>query len=221
MKFKLKIGLIALMAIGIMLAGGWWVWSNRPLPKVGQPLKLEATISTDKTEYRQGETVKITVKNNTEKEKKTCSPFYTVESFDGEKWIEIKKTLCPCEVVCRLATYIILQPTRLTEYEWEQREEWCSNPSRISTTISNQVPAGRYRIKSYIGAMKGECKEIYSSEFTIKESTLKNPQETCLGTCKCMKECNKKGPLYFIPTEEGTSECSVNSVNKICCCSGV
>lgn len=57
MKFKLKIGLIALLVAGAILAGGWWFWSNRPLPKVGQPPKLEVTISTDKTEYRQGEEI--------------------------------------------------------------------------------------------------------------------------------------------------------------------
>lgn len=113
--------------------------------------------------------MKITVKNNTEEEKEICGPFYTVENFDGGKWIEIKKVLCPCEVVCRLAAYLVLKPNKLMEYEWKQKEEWCSDPSRISTTISNQVLPGRYRVKSYIGAMKGECKEIYSNEFRIKE----------------------------------------------------
>ena len=55
----------------------------------------------------------------------------------------------------------------------------------------------------------------------IWDSLIKNPQAKCLGTCNCMEKCNEKGPTYFIPVEEGTSECSVNSVNKICCCSGV
>lgn len=48
-----------------------------------------------------------------------------------------------------------------------------------------------------------------------------NPKIDCLGSCKCMKECNEKGPTYFIPDEEGSSECKVNVDNKICCCSGV
>ena len=49
----------------------------------------------------------------------------------------------------------------------------------------------------------------------------KNPQVKCLGSCNCMEKCNEEGPTYFIPVKEGSSECSVNSVNKICCCSGI
>lgn len=48
-----------------------------------------------------------------------------------------------------------------------------------------------------------------------------NPRSDCLGSCKCMKECNKEGPVYFIHDGEGAFECSINSVDKTCCCSGV
>ncbi len=62
---------------------------------------------------------------------------------------------------------------------------------------------------------KSEC--VYLDEY---ENLLKNPHTECLGSCKCMKECNFQLE-FFIPTEEGSSECSDNSINKICCCSGV
>lgn len=55
----------------------------------------------------------------------------------------------------------------------------------------------------------------------VAKQTLSNSQIKCLGTCRCMEECNKEGPLYIIPAESGSLECSVNSINKTCCCSGV
>ncbi|MAG08113.1 hypothetical protein CMO89_01465 [Candidatus Woesearchaeota archaeon] len=58
--------------------------------------------------------------------------------------------------------------------------------------------------------------------FFDKQDTLPETQQTgCLGSCRCMEECNKEGPTYFIPAEEGASECAGNTDGKICCCSGV
>ncbi len=74
--------------------------------------------------------------------------------------------------------------------------------------------------QSCVGLGLGKCfqgKCVYNEEY---ENLLVNPQIKCLGSCKCMKECNFQLE-YFIPTEEGSLECSVNSINKICCCSGV
>lgn len=131
----------------------------------------EVTIATDKTEYEQGETVKIIIRNDLDKEKWIYLPFYTIERFDNGDWIEIKKVDCPCEVACNIAAYFILQPHGVKEYQWDQKETWCSDPTRISQTISNQVPPGKYRIKSEISDVdEHKSKQtIYSSEFTIKE----------------------------------------------------
>lgn len=60
MKFKLKIGLIALLAIGIVLASGWWIWTNfpsEPLPFSGI---IEIYFSPD---YILGDTPSDTQKN--------------------------------------------------------------------------------------------------------------------------------------------------------------
>ena len=54
-----------------------------------------------------------------------------------------------------------------------------------------------------------------------RDSETRNLQGVCLGSCRCMRECKEGEPTFFIPVEDGASECSVNSVNKICCCSGV
>ena len=62
---------------------------------------------------------------------------------------------------------------------------------------------------------------VLAGSWWVWNNPIKNPQIKCSGTCKCMEKCNEKGPTYFIPVGEEFSECSINSVNKICCCSGV
>jgi ribosomal protein L21E len=127
----------------------------------------EVAIVTDKTEYEQGETVKIIIKNNTVNEKQIHYPYYTVERFDKGNWIEIKKIVCPCEVRCKIAVYFTIQPHSTKEYKWDQMEKWCSD----SETISKQVPTGKYRVKSVVSDVdKYKFREtIYSNKFTIKE----------------------------------------------------
>jgi len=60
--------LIGILVIGIILAGGFWIWNEyfRPVPISGTPSlpKISVvTITTDKTEYEQGEMVNITMFN--------------------------------------------------------------------------------------------------------------------------------------------------------------
>ncbi len=133
----------------------------------------EVTITTDKAEYEQGERVKITIRNDLNKEKWIFSPFYTVERFNNGNLIEIKKVDCPCEVACKIAAYFVLQPYGTTEYQWDQKETWCSDQTRISKTISNQVPFGKYRIRSEISDPNEYTSKqiIYSNEFAIKRQT--------------------------------------------------
>ena len=102
-------------------------------------------------------------------------------------------------------------------------EECKGNPDGTSCTIGiwcdqfGRICGGQSCVGLGIGkCFKEQC--VLDDEY---ENLLKNPQVECLGSCKCMEECNEKGPAYFIPTEEGKPECSVNSTNKICCCSGV
>ncbi len=58
--------------------------------------------------------------------------------------------------------------------------------------------------------------------YQIKQRKIeKNPQIECLGSCRCMEKCNESGPEYIISSKEGLEECSINLINKKCCCSGV
>lgn len=132
---------------------------------------LGVTINTDKTEYKQGGIVEITVKNVTgDTEMKICNPFYTVEKLDDQEWVSIRRLLCPCGALCKQAAYTVLDPTKATKYEWKQKEEWCDDSTKNLTTVSQQVQTGKYRIKSYVGPMEAECREIYSDEFILKNS---------------------------------------------------
>lgn len=134
----------------------------------------DARIITNKSNYSKGEIVKIVIQNNTDLEKNILSPFYIIERFDKERWIEIKKILCPCNAMCKLAAYLRLEPKKTIDFEWNQKEEWCTDEKRpLSETISKQVLSGTYRIKVEIvnssETYPYQGKEtIYSERFLIK-----------------------------------------------------
>jgi len=129
----------------------------------------KVNIITDKTEYGQGETVKIIIENNAKSEEEICTPslIYTIERYNQGKWDAIRMVSCPCDALCDLAINLTLEPGERLSYEWDQAETWCSDPIKdFSETISEQVPAGRYRVR--IDVSEG-CNPIYSNEFAIKE----------------------------------------------------
>jgi len=113
-----------------------------------KPLLDVVSLATDKIEYKEGENVNLIIKNNINKEIIICGPSYFVEKFDNGKWTEIKRRVCPCEFNCKLAAYFILQLNETMEYNWDQMETWCTDHTRISKTVSKQVPVGKYRIKA-------------------------------------------------------------------------
>ena len=138
----------------------------------------EIVIATDKTSYEQRESVKVTIKNNTAGEKIYWSPFYIVERLDKGNWLGVRKILHRCEVSVAQAGIISVEPHRIIEYEWNQKEEWChDNWWGESKTISKQVPPGRYRVKVVASNPRtGEGRQAYypdnrpyySNEFIIK-----------------------------------------------------
>lgn len=271
MRFKFKVGLIGVLVVGILLAGGWWVWSNRPLPKVSPPPEAEATITTDKTEYKQGEKIKAELnfdgiiyewgesgwsiqklENNSWKDiftRRGCDPLPDCKAADFEAIKDcIGYKLCERPIWYKIEkggegewrTKWVWDQTKGEEKSYKCREvryDWRGGEKvpiyggivDERCTAFELVSAGKYKIRfEYATAINPNDEfdrnvdiKYAEKEFTIEETLLKNPQTECLGTCRCMTECNKEGPLYFIPAEEGSSECSVNSANKTCCCSGV
>lgn len=134
----------------------------------------DANIITNKSNYSKGEIVKIVIQNNTDLEKNILSPFYIIERFDKEGWIEIKKILCPCNAKCKLAAFLRLDPKKTMDFEWSQKEERCTDKKiPLSETISEQVPSGTYRIKVEI-VNSGETYPYQSKETIYSERFLIN-----------------------------------------------
>ncbi len=208
---------------------------------------LTLIITTDKTEYEQGEMVKIVIINGLNspivpeailpdkaKSIKFLGENYgigMIERFENGVWIGIEP-VWRCGNSCfkeyKECKYEhSFEPAEKRVFEWNQTMLIC-DAVNITERVE-YVGAGKYRISSIFlhtsAVWLDEEKTrttFYSNEFTIKDLNIqKNPQTECLGSCRCMKECNERGPTYFIPVEQGSSECSVNSINKICCCSGV
>jgi len=137
--------------------------------------KEQVIITTDKRKYEQGETVKITLRNKADERLLVYYPFYTVERFEQGNWVPLRRVLCPCGVFCRIPPFLEIQAKDEIEEEWNQEESWCKEgmPAVSEATVSRQVSAGRYRIKSEIiwpeQTWEGrDRKTIYSNEFTIQ-----------------------------------------------------
>lgn len=173
-------------------------------------VKPRVNITTDKTEYKQGEDITYTINNKLNKPifLPGCNHFI-IQKKGENGWEDYFYKLCESG-------------------DWPSLEINPNQTKVFTGIMSTYNEIGLFRVQLYYGiacekyVTEENCestKTIYSDEFTIKEGA--NSQIKCLGTCKCMQECNESGPTYFIPVEEGTAECSVNSVNKICCCSGV
>lgn len=178
---------IGILIVGIILIGAWRTWSEQQ----------QVTITTDKTEYEQGETVKIIVENNLNKaiwyHIGSCSPVapypelsmpIRIQQLQNETWKPVMSG-CRC-LTCKGWTssqLIKLNPNESLTREWKQKIAngfFGSNCSVIS------ADKGIYRTTfTYYGLLKGNNKSpiytcpwrdlikngttIYSNEFTIKE----------------------------------------------------
>jgi len=181
--------IIVLLSVGI-ISGVVMLLSNKTAINpavIINPVEKEVTITTDKTEYGLGEVVAITIINNFDSKIMIAWPLYNIErlnidtNFIGENeiWDEIKRVTCPCNAKCKVGASIILARQEL-KYQWNQKEEWCSDFEEIS----NSAISGIYRIKAQISNEDGSNKKIvYSNEFTIKEKTVQN-QDVSITTDK-------------------------------------
>lgn len=161
--------LIAMVVVGLLA-----------LNKSAHPNK-QVTITTDKTKYQKGEVVKIFIKNNSLAIKKIYPFDYSVERFENGNWTQIKRVVCPCNVCGISNPYNTLQPLERAKFEWNQAEKWCEfDDTENPKQSSQQVLAGKYRIKSSIVDIDADGNEIskvtiYSKEFIIKEKLSKAP----------------------------------------------
>lgn len=139
------------------------------------------TLTTDKTEYNQGETIKITISKNLKSEIIIPPAYYFIEKFEDRTWTKIKMDGCPCFACGAPAAYILESNSEGLQLEWNQKEYWCEllegkvayQNQEDYKDYSQQVSIGKYRVVSQIREIYAErntksVSTLYSKEFIIK-----------------------------------------------------
>ena len=140
--------------------------------------KKEVSIATDKTEYEQGEGIKITLKNNLDKSiyfgrETACSeeliPLgFLIEEFKNGKWTRVQTNSLICN---GLGQEVELMPEKSFEFNWSQ-EYFIVTDHQVN---KDKVFPGKYRVCFRFNFSKEETdyKEVIcSNEFAIKEKSI-------------------------------------------------
>jgi hypothetical protein len=120
--------------------------------------KKEITITTDKIEYKQGEKVKIIIRNNNDEKNFVFGEGYCslmLQERKNSKWIDIDALYprcCPCGAVCEMPDCIYLSPGEKYEIEWDQIIDWCKDDIKMKRNA-----LGEYRFILLYTEQKGKC----------------------------------------------------------------
>jgi hypothetical protein len=147
--------LIAIILFGILGMAGWLAWRNY--------LRQKVNILTDKTEYHQGESLKVNIKNNLIKNIcfSSCYPYY-LEREKSEPGSPTK--------IWEIYLY--------SKCDRENLNEKCIEPGKTKAfeiNLSEYVEVGFHRIAlpvcvgCKVGEKFKESKRFYSNEFLVKE----------------------------------------------------
>ena len=134
--------------------------------------KERVTLSTDKTEYTKGETIKIILRNNLDKSiwylngHELCSDRnkgYKIYQFLAEKWVDVTPPAdCSAVEGAGLPIFKELSPNDSVVFTWD---------SKIFDKVkgSTEAPPGKYKFLMFYkeDEKAEELKEVYSNEFTI------------------------------------------------------
>ncbi|TSC53947.1 MAG: hypothetical protein LiPW16_232 [Microgenomates group bacterium LiPW_16] len=179
MTTKTKI-LIGILIIGLIGGGGLFMLYIRgiiPPWRSGPPILGTVSISTAKTEYEQGETVEITLKNTMDKPiwytDFGCHPWWKLEKQENKDW-KLVEILLPTStkygqecIACpppQSTEEVLkeLKPYSEVNMVWDLRNCKGATPAFIDL--------GNYRLSFAYGFSKNLWNEktIYSNEFTMK-----------------------------------------------------
>jgi hypothetical protein len=147
--------LIAIILFGILGIAGWLAWRNY--------LRQKVNILTDKTEYQQGESLKVNIKNNLIKNIcfSSCYPYY----LEREKSEPSSPTR-----IWEIYLY--------SECDQEDLNEKCIEPGKTKVfeiNLLEYIEVGFHRIAlpvcagCKVGEKFKESKRFYSNKFLIKE----------------------------------------------------
>lgn len=172
-KMKILIGILVVVilisvfcVIATYSAGKMTCWCG--IFCTGRPVVIpkQVTVTTDKTEYEQGETVKIMVRNGLDKSiwyiKEECDPSCCgLYEWKNDKW-EFVENPMPC---IQFTGPHVKKPDELKLNE-EIRRQW-----DMKVWGGEFAEGGRYKFSFHYGLTKNSYREntIYSNEFTIKE----------------------------------------------------
>lgn len=125
----------------------------------------QATITTDKTEYEQGEEVKFTVKNNLNQKIVLIAYDLMIEKLEENEWKMIRRWGVCCGRCEPIYSYEVYADD-IKKFTWDQKTFACE----IFGEIPEQMSAGKYRVKGkyFIDEEQENIETIYSNEFTIK-----------------------------------------------------
>jgi hypothetical protein len=135
-KSSLGVTVFRILVIGITLFRGWWSWNNQAYAE-----PQEVTITNNKTEYEQGETIKITIGNTLDKpiwylDYPRGLQVWGIEKFESNKWIDLAYTkeafFLPIEEGGKELCYLVmlerpigkvaeLKPNSEFSFDWNQK----------------------------------------------------------------------------------------------------
>ena len=200
---SLIIGL--LIIIGVVLAVGMLLWNNLltitpALTKSAVPIEQQVTITTDKTEYEQGEVIKLSVRNNLDES--ICFESCNTYCFQKKNvvWREYLMKMCEVNFIteCINSSEIKEFKIKLSEVDFEK------GVYKIAVPIYKGCQNKEFPCE--------ESKRIYSNEFTIKEK-----KDTIIPKDK--ESCEAQGGIWGkvglsseevcnLPTSDAGKECS-------------
>ena len=178
--------IVLLVVAGLVIATAV-TWSFFQKAKI-QPLKLpsnEVIVTTDKTEYDRGETVKITARNNLDTSiyyiSDNCDPgYFDPERLKDNNWEKVEKISCVVfGARSELGTNVPSEqggdidfPLRreVIDPDGELNQDW-EPLKRTGLDGATYIETGTYRISFSYGLIETTYNEktVYSNEFTIKE----------------------------------------------------
>lgn len=202
MNAKTKI-LIGVLIIGLIGGSGLFVLyilGIIPPWRPGPPVLGTVSISTDKTEYEQGEGITITIKNTLDKSiwyiKETCPPSCcNLHKWENNEWKNLGDPM-PC---IQFTEPHSIEPKELKP-KGNITKQW---GMKIGASF---VESGKYKLSFYYGLSKDNFTEktIYSNEFTIVRPTT----TTEINCAEKVRYFLSKVPECFESVEKGIEWCN-------------
>lgn len=164
--------LIGILAVAVILAGGWMALQNK------QPESSGVTISTDRAKYEQGENITIRARNDLDVPilYSDSIRFWGIERFEDGKWKKVRFQLTEKGIneSCYIALYERLPPAEMKSNS-TLSQKWNQRICPYEGSTVEYIGTGRYRFTFYYGFERSSesaykisnPRKIHSNEFII------------------------------------------------------